>query len=91
MNRIGENAAYYKGERNIMTVDLSTKKFMFDWNNNHQITRVSITRIIAHEFSHSVLGTIPDNNATVIKTDAIMKSINNTRRATTDNYFDYEG
>ena len=93
LNSSGGNAAY-NGINNdriggsILTVDLSTRNHWFRNNGTGAWQRMSITRILAHETAHAVLGlrdTGANPNATVQFTDSIMKGINGTQRLTYGN------
>ncbi len=99
LNTSGGNAAYNGINNNdpllgpriggsILTVDLSTRNHWFRNNGNGAWQRMSITRILAHETAHAVLGlrdTGANPNATVQFTDTIMKGVNGTQRVTYGN------
>ncbi|SDB45918.1 RHS repeat-associated core domain-containing protein [Pseudidiomarina indica] len=79
LNNIGENFGRLNG--NIMTVDLNTNLNFYNLASEAMpLTRFSLTRIIAHEMGHAVMGLADTNNANVLFTDKIMSEIDGTQR-----------
>ncbi|EKE78277.1 hypothetical protein, partial [Idiomarina xiamenensis] len=79
LNNIGENFGRLNGR--IMTVDLNTNLSFYNLASEIMpLTRFSLTRIIAHEMGHAVMGIADTNNSNVLFTDKIMSEINGTQR-----------